>query len=61
MEWYSRLCLYMVIMFVVLETIEITRSLMSHGASGVADYVADLWNWIDWINFGCFMLCYLHS
>jgi hypothetical protein len=46
-------------MFVVLEVIELTRSYMSHGCGGLRDYLADLWNWMDWLNFGCFLLCYL--
>ena len=33
---YSRLSLYMVSMFVALEALEVVRSLMSHGCSGLA-------------------------
>ena len=29
---------------------------MSYGLGGVADYLADLWNWMDWLNFAIFFL-----
>ena len=48
----------MCMMFAVLEAIEISRAVINHGASGIADYLQDMWNWLDWINFGCFGLAY---
>ena len=29
------------------------------GVAGLVDYVQDLWNWMDWINYGVFLLVYI--
>ena len=58
MAWYAQLSLYMCLMFAVLEGIEIFRSIVNHGLKGVGDYLTDVWNWMDWLNFGCFALAY---
>ena len=59
MGYYAQLSLYMCFMFAILESVEIARAFINHGLIGIGDYVQDIWNWMDWINFFTFGLAYL--
>ena len=53
MKVAANLSLALCLFFAVLELVEIASS------GAFSDYVADLWNLMDWINFGMFALVYL--
>ena len=59
MTFYSRVSLFTVGMFVLLEIVRLVRMASSHGRQGLADYFSDVWNLADWLNFAIFGLVWL--
>ena len=58
MEFYAMICFYTVTVFIFLETVEILRAVANHGKEGIFDYVTDVWNLTDWVNFTLFFITY---
>ena len=56
--YYINLSLFMVIMFAVLEFVEVVRAYCNHGMHGLLDYLTDVWNWMDWVNFWLFGIAF---
>ena len=55
MGLYANLSLVLVVFFALIELLEIQKS----GTEGVRDYLQNLWNWMDWINYAIFLQVYL--